>query len=123
MRRSAFVLVLVITAAFAFAQDAATTDPQHYRLQMENEYVRVLHVHYGPHEKSPLLNNPRGVLVLLSEAHLRYTPPAGPVRFMKGPTGETMGPPAGANAVENLSDKPVEAVFVEPKQVTQARKK
>ena len=32
--------------------DPATVDPQHYKVELENEQVRVLRVHYGPHERA-----------------------------------------------------------------------
>jgi hypothetical protein len=31
--------------------DPATVDPQHYKVDFENEQVRVLRIHYGAHEK------------------------------------------------------------------------
>jgi hypothetical protein len=31
--------------------DPAKVDPEHYKVALENEFVRVLRVHYGPHEK------------------------------------------------------------------------
>jgi hypothetical protein len=31
--------------------DPAKVDPQHYKVAFENEHVRVLRIHYGPHEK------------------------------------------------------------------------
>ena len=33
------------------ALDPVVVDPQHYKVEFENEYVRVLRVHFGPHEK------------------------------------------------------------------------
>ena len=33
------------------ALDPVTVDPQHYKLEFENAQVRVLRIHYGPHEK------------------------------------------------------------------------
>lgn len=33
------------------ALDPVAVDPQHYKVEFENEYVRVLRVHFGPHEK------------------------------------------------------------------------
>jgi len=32
------------------ALDPVAVDPQHYKVEFENEYVRVLRVHFGPHE-------------------------------------------------------------------------
>lgn len=31
--------------------DPALVDPEHYKVEFENEFVRVLRIHYGPHEK------------------------------------------------------------------------
>ena len=33
-------------------QDPVKADPEHYRVELENEKVGVLRVKYGPHEKS-----------------------------------------------------------------------
>lgn len=37
----------------SFAQDPSKTLPENYKLQFENEWVKVTRVHYGPHEKLP----------------------------------------------------------------------
>jgi hypothetical protein len=37
----------------AFAQDPLKAAPQAYKLEFENEWVKVMRVHYGPHEKIP----------------------------------------------------------------------
>lgn len=31
--------------------DPVVTDPAHYKVELENEFVRVLRIHFGPHEK------------------------------------------------------------------------
>jgi hypothetical protein len=41
------------------AQDAVKTDPKHYTVVSENDQVRILKVHYGPHEKSIMHSPPR----------------------------------------------------------------
>lgn len=43
-------LLCFFVMGVAVAQDAAKVDPQHYKVEMENSRVRVLRVHYGPHE-------------------------------------------------------------------------
>src|SRR3954470_23754196 len=37
--------------ATASKLDPAAVDAKHYKVEFENEHVRVLRVHYGPHEK------------------------------------------------------------------------
>ena len=39
-------------------QDPVRVDPEHYRVELENEKVRVLRVRYGPHEKSVMHGHP-----------------------------------------------------------------
>src|SRR5438067_4090517 len=34
--------------------DPTVVDPAHYKVVLENEYVRVLRIHFGPREKSPM---------------------------------------------------------------------
>ncbi len=99
----------------ALGQDVATADPAHYTVQFSNSQVRTLRVHYGPHEHSAVHDNSGAVLVLLTDAHLKYTLSDGTVRVMKGLPGEVLWPPLGRAAIENLSDAPLDAVLVQSK--------
>jgi hypothetical protein len=47
---SVIFLLFIITAS---AQDPLRVAPQAYKLEFENEWVKVIRVHYGPHEKIP----------------------------------------------------------------------
>ncbi|HKQ08227.1 MAG TPA: cupin domain-containing protein [Blastocatellia bacterium] len=49
----AVVLLALFFTANALAQEATQTAPWAYKLQFENEWVRVIRVHYEPHEKLP----------------------------------------------------------------------
>lgn len=55
MKRSLWLLALLagLLVGAAAAQDASKVAPQAYKLEFENEWVRVTRVHYGPHEKLP----------------------------------------------------------------------
>jgi quercetin dioxygenase-like cupin family protein len=57
----------------ALAQDPTKIEPKHYQLAFENEYVQVVNIHYGPHEKSALHNHPGSVVVVLTSGHLKFT--------------------------------------------------
>jgi hypothetical protein len=50
----------------ALAQDPTKVAPTHCKLAFENEYVQVVDIHYGPHEKSSLHAHPGGVVVVLT---------------------------------------------------------
>ena len=45
--------ILCLSTSQSFAQDPSKTLPQNYKLEFENEWVKVTRVHYGPHEKLP----------------------------------------------------------------------
>jgi hypothetical protein len=43
--------ILCLTMTSALAQDPLKVAPQAYKLQFENEWVKIVRVHYAPHEK------------------------------------------------------------------------
>jgi len=49
----AFVMSALLFSAAAFSQEATQTAPLAYKLQFENEWVRVIRAHYEPREKIP----------------------------------------------------------------------
>ena len=53
------------------AQDAVKVDPKHYSVVSENDQVRILKVHYGPHEKSVMHSHPATVAVFLTASSSR----------------------------------------------------
>lgn len=83
--------------------DPVVVDPAHYSVDFENEFVRVLRVHYGPHEKGAehehILNR---VVVYLNDQPRRK---ADDVRIAG----------AATHAEENASDEPADRIAVELK--------
>jgi len=59
------------------AQDATKVDPKHYTVVSENAQVRILKVHYGPHEKSVMHHHPATVAVFLTDATGQFSYPDG----------------------------------------------
>ena len=58
--------LLLFLSSPVFAQDPTKAEPTHYKLAFENDYVQVVNVHYGPHEKSGLHAHPGGTVVVLT---------------------------------------------------------
>jgi quercetin dioxygenase-like cupin family protein len=96
----------------ARAQEPTKVEPKHYKLDFENERVQVVSVHYGPHEKSALHEHPGGVVVSVSDAHLRFTDENGKVREVYAKAGEARWYGAFKHRVENLGDTPYDAVYI-----------
>lgn len=106
------VLIVGVAAATALAQDPTKVEPKHYKLGFENEHVQVVYVHYGPHEKSALHDHPGGVVVYVSEGHLKFTDQSGKTTEVYAKPGEARWFPPFKHRVENLEDKPFDAVYV-----------
>lgn len=96
----------------ALAQDPTKVEPKHYKLAFENEFVQVVDVHYGPHEKSGLHDHPGGVVVVLTAGHLRFTDQDGKTKEVFAKPGESRWYPAFKHKVENLGDTAYNAVYI-----------
>jgi len=101
-----------LAAALTLAQDPTKVEPRHYKLDFENEHVQVVSVYYGPHEKSVLHDHPGGVVVTLTEAHLRFTDENGKTREVFSKPGEARWYPPFKHRVENLGDTTYRAVYI-----------
>jgi quercetin dioxygenase-like cupin family protein len=108
-------LVLVFAEKMAMAQDPVKVDPKHYKVEFENDQVRVLRITYGPHEKSVLHYHPASQVVYLTDADVKFNLPGGKTQERRAKAGETGWTAAGKHLPENLSDKPMEGILVEIK--------
>jgi beta-alanine degradation protein BauB len=104
--------LVCVAATCSLAQDPTKVEPKHYKRDFENERVDVVSVHYGPHEKSVLHEHPGGVVVSLTEAHLRLTDENGKVREVFSKAGEVRWYPPFKHRVENLGDTTYDAVYI-----------
>src|ERR1700682_1644612 len=105
-------VLLCLVGSSGFAQDPTKVEPKHYKLDFENERVQVVSVHYGPHEKSSLHEHPGGVVVTVSEGHLRFTDETGKIREVYAKPGEVRWYAPFKHRVENLSDTSYDAVYI-----------
>src|SRR5438874_13812633 len=109
MRRlvlGAMALLLATVAVPAKAQDPVKVDPKHYKLEFENDQVRVLRITYGPHEKSLMHEHPNSVAVFLTDGQVRFTLPGGKAEDSPVKSGTAMWSPASKHLPENIGDKP-----------------
>ena len=95
--------------------DPVKVDPKHYKVQFENESVRVLRITYGPGEKSVMHNHPNAVAVYLTDGMTRMTTPDGKSQEMPAKAGSTTWTAAGSHLPQNVGNKPFELILVELK--------
>jgi quercetin dioxygenase-like cupin family protein len=107
------ILLLAFLSEPALAQDATKVDSAHYKVEFENDQVRVLRINYGPHEKSVMHEHPAGIAVFLSDGKGQFTYPDGKSEEISFKAGQTIWLPAVKHLPENLTDKPFELVQIE----------
>lgn len=113
---SAFATAVSIFAVCpATAQDPIAVDAKHYKVEFENEHVRVLRVNYGAKEKSVMHQHPAAVAVALSDTKTKFTFPDGKTEKRGFKAGEVMWTPAGTHLPQNRSGKAFEVILVELK--------
>jgi hypothetical protein len=70
-----FAAIFFHLTVIAFPQDPLKVAPQAYRLQFDNEWVKVTRVHYGPREKIPAHDHSRWPAAYV------YLNNSGPIKF------------------------------------------
>src|SRR6266849_193499 len=105
----------VMAAAPAMAQDPVKVDAKHYKVEFENDQVRVLRITYGPHEKSVMHRHPANVAVFLTDGSVKFTLPDGKTISSDFKAGVAQYDGGGKHLPENVGDKPFELILVELK--------
>jgi uncharacterized RmlC-like cupin family protein len=96
--------------------DPVKIDLRHYKVEFENDQVRVLRVRIGAHEIAPMHEHSLNrVTVFLSDQAFRVTTADGKVESVQHKEGDTAWGTPLTHQEENLSDKPFEALAVEVK--------
>jgi mannose-6-phosphate isomerase-like protein (cupin superfamily) len=115
LRLVLFVAGCVSLVPVLSAQDAVKVDPKHYTVVSENDQVRILKAHYGPHEKGVMHSHPAAVVVFLSDSKGQFTYPGGKTESYEAKTGEARYAPAVTHLPENTSDTPLDVIVIELK--------
>src|SRR6202035_5943608 len=97
------------------AQDAVKVDPKHYTVVSENDQVRILKAHYGPHEKSVMHSHPASVAVFLTNSKGAFHLPDGTSQTLAGKACHTLYSPATVHLPENTGDEAMDVIVIELK--------
>ena len=95
--------------------DPVKVDSKHYKVEFENEHVRVVRIKYEPGEKSVMHSHPESVAVFLTDAHAKFTYPDGRSEDINANAGTVQHMDAFAHLPENTSKTPFEVIQVELK--------
>jgi quercetin dioxygenase-like cupin family protein len=93
--------------------DPAKVDSKHYKVEFENDRVRVLRAKYAAGEKSVMHSHPALVATFLTEGHARFTFPDGRTETAEVAAGTVQYFDAQVHLPENIGTKPLEVILVE----------
>jgi quercetin dioxygenase-like cupin family protein len=102
---SVCLCVLLVAAANAASE----------KVEIENQWVRVLRVTQAPRDRSPMHEHPALVVVYLTDLHQRVTGADGKTHELRKKARDSAYFDATKQSEENVSDKPIEAIVVELK--------
>lgn len=104
------------------AQDGVKVDPTHYKVQFENEKIRLLHINVGAGEEAKAHSHSGGVMVFLTDGQLKCKYRSGGSEVIHSKAGWTRWVDTGTFELMNAGPiperQPFEAIFVESKKST-----
>ena len=111
---TAFIAVIFLSN-ISFAQDAVKVDPKHYKVEFENDQIRVLRITYASGEQGVMHSHPEGVVIFLSDAIGKLTHPDGKADTLDVKKGFVTWAPAITHQGENVGDESFEVIQIEMK--------
>ena len=97
------------------SEDSVKVDPKHYKVEFQNDRVRVLRIKYGPKEKSVMHSHPANVAVFLADGQSKFTLADGKTSEATFKAGEAQWADKEKHLPENLAVRTFELILVELK--------
>ena len=105
----------IIPPGFLADRDPVRVDPQHFRLDFQNEHVRVVRLTMKESEGSPMHEEPDILAVCIKECHLRLTRPDGKIQDLHMQAGDARWVWEDTRSEKNLGKEPLEMLLIEVK--------
>ena len=105
----------ILAVVVAKAQDPTKVDPAHYKVLLDNEYVRILEVRQKPGDKSPIHSHPNHVVYALSDETLKFTQANGKTNISTIKAGQAVWRNAETHTVQNVGKNEGHALDIELK--------
>jgi len=107
--------ISILAVVMARAQDPAKLDPQHYKVLLDNEYVRILDVRHQPSDKSPMHSHPHHAVYWLTGTTLKFTSVDGKTKMVTTESGQVIWRDAETHTVEITGKTPSHSLDIELK--------
>ena len=108
-------LFVFALSTVALAQDPVKVDGNHYKVEFENDQVRVLRIKVGAGEKSIMHQHPNAVAIFLTDVNGKFSFPDGKSEAVSSKAGDARWTPEITHLPENVGDQPFEVILVELK--------
>jgi len=95
--------------------DPTVVDADHYKVEFENERVRVVRITYGPGEESVMHYHPNSVAVFLTDHHVGFGRPDGTSEEAHVEAGQHSFAPAEQHLPKNIGEEPLELILIDIK--------
>jgi quercetin dioxygenase-like cupin family protein len=96
--------------------DPLKVDKKHYKLEFENDQVRVFRVKIGPHESTPMHEHQLNrIMLYVTDSSVRVTNADGKVDTTPHKAGDIVQGGAAKHSEQNTTDHPVEVIVTELK--------
>lgn len=96
-------------------RDVLEVDPVHYKRDLDNDRVRVLHAHLGAGKVVPMHDDRAHLMIAITEVHLRLSKPGGRPFDVHMQAGESRWGYADMHSIANIYTKPAEYLVIELK--------
>ena len=100
--------------------DSVKVDAAHHKVEFENDQVRVVRWMIPPGDKTAKHSHPDNLNVLLADSNAKVTTPDGKTSELHAKAGSAAWRSPTTHVVENIGDKPMEGILVEPKHPSSA---
>jgi hypothetical protein len=105
----------IIPPGFLADRDPAVIDPQHFKVDLQNDRVRVVHLTMKAGEGSPMHESQTFLAVCIKECHLRLTKPNGKIQDLHMQAGDSRWVWEDTRSEKNLGNDPLEMLLIEIK--------
>ncbi len=111
-----FVLLAIVVAGTATAQDPLKVGPKIYNKILENDSVRMLVVSFAPGDSIAMHSHPDHAVYAVTAGTLRVTTSDGKTQVADLKAGDPIWFPAVSHAAKNIGTTPMKLVVVELKE-------
>lgn len=108
-------IIIYCGAQMLNAQDAVQIDPQHYKVEIDNDKVRVLRIQYNSGEESKMHSHPEGVAVFLTDHKANMKTGDGNAMELAGNKGDVLWVDKAEHQPKNIGSEPFELIQIELK--------